>query len=824
MDKVKTRKKENKEIVFIREGYKVQTAGSGNRQGNIRYHFISRIVLVFLFSFANLIAFQTAFALETDLFLTAIAGIAAAAAVGFGFYKKRGGHIWLAVVVFVTVIGILWNIDSLVNGFSIVGNKIISALEVYYNTSLGYQFTVKQHWEWQQDIQKLLLTVHVLFSMYMMLLNRRRIWLLPSILPSVAILVLILNIGQAPAGWAVFLYTAAVFYILILHNGCRNGRMLARLNEWKYCMLTAVVIVAVFLTSVLWESEPYQNQKLEEWKEQINWFVNNMTWERFAELFSKQGAVVAATQEQSVKLGETDEIEFDGDTMLIVRVPKGSERDYYLKGWIGVAYADNTWKTDTYESAEDIKMLSDNGMATLWKSSETLHTLKEAAGSKIKSIYETSIEVTNVGHEDSAVFMPEYAEGIDSALEIKDDKIPILQGASPTLSYFVFGTDDYAATFGLVKKNEIELPVRGIAQWEKQYNAYVRQAYLQLPEEGLEEFRKEFSDITLQVDGKVYELDGNEQEIAKTIGLQPYIDYVTDYLKNMDYTLSPGACPEGTDFVEDFLFHKKKGYCVHFATAATLMFRQMGIPARYVTGYIVEQELFRSVPGENDKVANVPDKNAHAWVEIYEENTGWIPVEVTVGFGGDMTEETTTPKQQTQTTTTKKNTETTTVKKTTERAKTTTKTAENQTTSDKSITIPWKWLLLGLAVSLLPVAVWYGGSYYRKSRLAPGKRAANPVRLQRLVYKLLTEKDIRLTATMSNKEVLQCFSTYWDAAVIRQLEELQELFDRSFYSEYGLVTEQAAALEQATDELCRLAEPKLHPWKRFLMRYVWCIH
>lgn len=88
-----------------------------------------------------------------------------------------------------------------------------------------------------------------------------------------------------------------------------------------------------------------------------------------------------------------------------------------------------------------------------------------------------------------------------------------------------------------------------------------------------------------------------------------------------DYDLNTPAVPKGEDFVTYFLEESGRGYCVHFATAATLLLRLQGIPARYVSGYAL------TVPEEG--TAQVLDANAHAWVEIFLDGYGWYPVEVT---------------------------------------------------------------------------------------------------------------------------------------------------------------------------------------------------
>lgn len=67
---------------------------------------------------------------------------------------------------------------------------------------------------------------------------------------------------------------------------------------------------------------------------------------------------------------------------------------------------------------------------------------------------------------------------------------------------------------------------------------------------------------------------------------------------------------QGQDFALWFLEEAEQGYCVHFATAAAVLLRSAGVPARYVTGYRVE-----ALAGQTVKVTS---DDAHAWVEYYD--------------------------------------------------------------------------------------------------------------------------------------------------------------------------------------------------------------
>ena len=99
---------------------------------------------------------------------------------------------------------------------------------------------------------------------------------------------------------------------------------------------------------------------------------------------------------------------------------------------------------------------------------------------------------------------------------------------------------------------------------------------------------------------------------------------IGDYVRaSARYDLNPSRIGEGeTDFALWFLESAEAGYCVHFATAATVLLRAAGIEARYVSGYLV-----KTAPGTP---ATVTEKNAHAWAEYYEPTLGvWLVLEAT---------------------------------------------------------------------------------------------------------------------------------------------------------------------------------------------------
>ena len=96
------------------------------------------------------------------------------------------------------------------------------------------------------------------------------------------------------------------------------------------------------------------------------------------------------------------------------------------------------------------------------------------------------------------------------------------------------------------------------------------------------------------------------------------------------YSLELDEVPDGEDVVSFFVNTSKKGYCMHFATAAVYALRSCGVPCRYAYGYIVPVSRFRTEA--DGYAAEVPDSLAHSWVEVYFKNLGWVPLEVTAGY------------------------------------------------------------------------------------------------------------------------------------------------------------------------------------------------
>ena len=90
------------------------------------------------------------------------------------------------------------------------------------------------------------------------------------------------------------------------------------------------------------------------------------------------------------------------------------------------------------------------------------------------------------------------------------------------------------------------------------------------------------------------------------------------------YNIEAAAVPADADPAEWFLFTNREGYCDLFATAMTLGARSVGLPARYVIGFLPEK-------GDGQGNFAIREADYHAWCEVFFEGVGWVVFDSTMG-------------------------------------------------------------------------------------------------------------------------------------------------------------------------------------------------
>ena len=169
-------------------------------------------------------------------------------------------------------------------------------------------------------------------------------------------------------------------------------------------------------------------------------------------------------------------------------------------------------------------------------------------------------------------------------------------------------------TVGYMVYDHLSSPVADVTvtETERVYRNFVYNNYLILPSDTKAAMLQVLADAGLD---------------ASSMSVLEQVAWVENYVKNAaTYNLKFEPYPEIVDTAIYFLTEAKEGVCRHYATAATVALRALGIPARYTVGFAADVKANVTTVVTGDK--------AHAWVEVYIEGLGWIAIDPTGGAGG----------------------------------------------------------------------------------------------------------------------------------------------------------------------------------------------
>ncbi len=186
-------------------------------------------------------------------------------------------------------------------------------------------------------------------------------------------------------------------------------------------------------------------------------------------------------------------------------------------------------------------------------------------------------------------------------------------GGQQTHSYLVI--DQTGSVFNPLHNNQkvryeglSRMPATLAADLQKAPSDYpprILQTYLQLPS------------LDARITGLARQITANStNEYDRASRIAAYLRTHYSYSLNL-------SGPPAKDPLANFLFVRRSGHCEYFASAMTVMLRAIGIPARYVTGFL---------PGEYNDIGGdyiIRESDAHSWVEVYFPRYGWITFDPT---------------------------------------------------------------------------------------------------------------------------------------------------------------------------------------------------
>lgn len=612
MDKIKDKLHREKGIeiskIYIHSKY----------EENIFLMAIVRVLVIFMGTYGVVIAFISGYRVECDTeLITMVCGIGAVLFGGLYGFKKASKWIFIGslglFVLMAFLVGLqcyaffidLWNECA-----KYLASKNIKVVELYGANLLPYD----KSFMWG--------LICMIISTLIGFFTFCRAHFIPVFLITFVPLELVLCYGLVPDLSAVvcFFCCNAVALALWLHKfksrHYSNLNLHLRGTAVISLLLCAFFVVALFFSNFMLVATDYQRP--EKFDEIRNGF------------YMHEAVKAPAIKEKTEDLDQVGNREFDFTQHLIVDLPY-NDGTVYIKGSNGsYFFADSWYNYDdaVYEEYPVSTMVEDNvSIADVFVTSE-----KGKRGLAFMTL-EPTISL-------GSAFLP-YGFYNDGDLTVDCDRGANVNKSdwSYTVSYDNRVNNLWAelcADTSYTRKGQSG-EYSGLASG---YDDFAKKYYTQYPDD-----LTKLKETTDSLYGNV----STRQDIVNAVKA------VKTYLhENTKYELKPGKAPLDKNFAEYFLFENKQGYCVHYATTATLMLRMMGIPARFAEGYVVTEldfencddmgvqkekvtylEDYKAVETEisiNNYTVSLTDASAHAWVEIYVEGLGWIPVEMTPGY------------------------------------------------------------------------------------------------------------------------------------------------------------------------------------------------
>lgn len=325
----------------------------------------------------------------------------------------------------------------------------------------------------------------------------------------------------------------------------------------------------------------------------------------------------------------TDLPDFAPSNETALEVTMAKPDSLWLRGYVGSTYSGSGW------TPLESEVLYEYADTFYWLHADSFYGQKQLADAALVSAEESrekifAMTIKNVGASSRNIYAPYELYAADDELLAPTgigDAALKSDGWRGKREYSYYSLPNQVKRYpDLIQElykdnNENMLSVEPFLLMESNYARYVYEQYTDIPESTEKWLDEYLADVLIQEEAASY------AAIKQTI-----ISYLTE---ETSYSAEPTSSGSG-DFIYDFLLLDKTGYSPHYASAATIMFRYSGIPARYVEGYLLTPA---DVADSADNTAFLLDgTHAHAWVEVYQAGVGWIPVEVTPPYFGLMEE------------------------------------------------------------------------------------------------------------------------------------------------------------------------------------------
>lgn len=473
----------------------------------------------------------------------------------------------VAITMIVFVFTLLFSLESILEQLSYVITKVLKQLSQY----LPVQDKIILGDTLGTSATGLFVFISAILSaVFTISLIRYKRILIPSLLSMILLVPCFILVNTLPSLVCLFIAISSLIALYISKNTRKfrpsQGGAIAAISFGT--MLVVMIVLLAF--------NPIEKYERFDWQENLLQSIENS--------FNIDDGRKTSTEKdfQQVK-GSLQETENLNDISPLTQthtpvmtITSATGGNIYLKGTAYASYKDNTWSIITNNDAARYPQDFVPFTATIGNNALT----------------DTRVHMLN---KSEIAYVPYFMESLPDNLNSVAD---VCVKSDTNQNEFNYSHYPFYAesTYRYNSSSEAE-----------DYKTFVYDTYLEIPSATENELRK---------------IADQEGFLDSELTVSEKVEMVKNYISSSKtYSLKTPQMPSGKDFATWFLNESDTGYCVHFATAGTLMLRALGIPARYVTGYYATAYANQTVTVTTD--------NAHAWVEYYNDTAGWIPLECT---------------------------------------------------------------------------------------------------------------------------------------------------------------------------------------------------
>lgn len=499
--------------------------------------------------------------------------------------------LWIAISLIIAFIGINLTVD----GLAIILNKAIYTYtkihpriyETFYEQNIGLT--------WILCIFSVIWTI----LCHTLIVSTQKKWII-----FLLILLMFLSVIFAPiitVRWLIVSVIYSLIWYIVLNSNKKQWNISLR---FCFRMIIPFLILIILMGSIdVLRSPP-------NFFERINRFA--LTEINFIRYGKTEGLTDGdLTRVENKKHGKR--------TALIVTMNKPTS--YYFRGFVGERYENNCWQE---LRSSDIASSKDS-FYWMHKGDFYPQTILATANNIVAPKQDKNkIIIKNKGASSKYIYAPYEIHSDYNILDRKDMRDATIRtgGISGKRNYSFFSSTQLVPKYQeigyLLDQNSQRGDVAKYLDKEGIYNKFVYNHYMEIP-----------SNIRASISNKLstYELDEGQSHFDYQRAKQNILFYLTN---DATYKEKTAKLSYKADRILDFLDGSKEGYDVHYASAATMMFRYYGIPARYVEGYIITKE--EAQKAKTGQKFDLDTNHAHVWTEYYHDGIGWIPFEPTPSY------------------------------------------------------------------------------------------------------------------------------------------------------------------------------------------------